>query len=109
MKYFSAIITLILLNFSLVITILYFGGATRLIEEENEFLEYQIINYKEKLSINEIEYNLHTSYSYLVDLQKIYLDNEKNNFATDKRISFNNFINNSLMNVYEANSDLLSK
>ena len=100
MKYFSAIITLSLLNIVTIISLLYFANATRHMQKENALLKNNINFIKEQININEIEYSLYSSYEYLKKLQGIYFNINDNAHST-KRINFN-FIKNKNIKDYHT-------
>ena len=99
MKYYSAIISLFILNIFVVISLLYFANITRSIEKENYFLKKKINYIKDQININEIEYSIYSSYEYLQKLQKIYLA-EKNKNNLNERISYFDLKNNDVKNLY---------
>ena len=105
MKYFTTIMTLIFLNIFAVISLLYFGDISRKIEKKNKQLILEISEYQEQLEINEVEFNLYNNYSYLKQLQNIYFDFEIKNSLGQNRVSFKDFQNRELANVYKVNSN----
>ena len=105
MKYLTTITTLVALNIFAVIALIYFGNNSRLIEEENRQLKFEILQYSEQLKINEVEYNLYNNYSYLKKLQKIYTNTEKINLLSGNRIFLKDFENRELKNVYFISSN----
>ena len=105
MKYFAAIVTLITLNIFVVITLLYFGSLSKLTEQKNKQLEFEILKYNKQLKINEVEYSLYNNLSYLKKLQEIYFDVETKNLSKYNRISLQDFENSDLKNVYRVSSN----
>ncbi len=99
MKYYSAIISLFSLSFFAVISLLYLANISKVIENENLILKKKIKLTKEQININEIEYSLYNSYDYLQKMQKIYFT-QTNNDNINKRISFLEFKNKNLENLY---------
>ena len=99
MKYYSAILSLVILSFFSVIFLLYFANLTRNIEKENLSLLKDIKYFEEQININEIEYSLYDNYEYLQKMQNIYFDKSEI-INLEKRISFNDFINKNLSNFY---------
>lgn len=97
MKYSKAISPFIILSVIVIILLLYFKNLTREIEKENNALINQINLTKEQLNINEIEFSIYNSYEYLSQMQKLYFK-ETNTNNLDKRISFNDLVNNNLNN-----------
>ena len=104
MRYFSAISSLILLNFLTVLFLLYLGNVSRNTEKQNYTLEKKINFLNDQISINEIELNLYTSYDYLKKLHKIYFDNEKSESFSSKRLSFKDIQKDSLENIYTVST-----
>tara|TARA_Y100000590_G_C14810063_1_gene672226 strand:+ start:53 stop:379 length:327 start_codon:yes stop_codon:yes gene_type:complete len=104
MKYISVIFSLILLNILAIITLLYFGNKTRLIEEANNKIQSEINYYNDQIKINEVEFSLHNNYLYLKNLQKIYLDISVDDLNENVRISYSDFINNESINLYKVSS-----
>jgi|TARA_B110000438_G_scaffold204558_1_gene196272 hypothetical protein len=99
MKYYSAIISLFFLSFISVMASLYLGNASSKIEKDTNLLQKEISLIRDQVNINEIEYNLFTSYDYLKKLQKIYfIENEIN--SLNNRVSFNDLQNTSIKNLY---------
>ena len=78
------------MSFLSVISLLYLGSISRVIEKENIALRQQINFIKSQVNINEIEYSLYNSYDYLKKLQKIYLEDTNSNFI-NQRISYKYF------------------
>jgi hypothetical protein len=99
MKYNSAIISLFTLSVFAIVTLLYLGNLSRKIEKENIVLKEKINFIQDQININEIEYNLLSSYNYLKKLQLIYFD-DKNIYSLDNRISFNNLKKKNIKNIY---------
>ena len=87
MKYYSTIIFSFLLSFLFIIVLLYLGNISREIEKNNITLKEKINFIQDQIDINEIEYSLFISYTYLKKLQKIYF-NEENVSSLNNRISF---------------------
>ena len=87
------------MSFLSVISLLYLGSISRVIEKENIALRQQINFIKSQVNINEIEYSLYNSYDYLKKLQKIYLNEQVNN-SLDNRISFYNLKKYNINNLY---------
>ena len=87
MKYYSPIIFLFLFSFLSIISLLYLGNISREIEKNNTTLKEKIIFIQDQIDINEIEYSLFNSYTYLKKLQKIYFNEEDVNLLNN-RISF---------------------
>ena len=105
MKYLTTITTLVALNIFAVIALIYFGNNSRLIEEENRQLKFEILQNYEQLKINEVEYNLYNNYSYLKKLQKIYFDANTENLYENNFISLKDFNNAELKNTYMVSSN----
>ena len=99
MKYFSVITSLFILNIFVVVSLLYFANLTRSIEKENYILKNKISHIKDQININEIEYNIYSSYEYLQKLHKIYFV-EKNKNNLNERISYFDIKNNDIKNLY---------
>ena len=99
MKYYSAIFFLLLLSFFSVISLLFIGNSTREIERENNILREKINLTSDQININEIEYSLFNSYGYLEKLNKIYFKEHEKDFINN-RISFNDFENSNLENLF---------
>ena len=87
MKYYNAIIFSFLLSFLSIIALLYLGNISREIEKNNITLKEKINFIQDQIDINEIEYSLFISYTYLKKLQKIYF-NVENVSSLNNRISF---------------------
>ncbi len=87
------------MSFLSVISLLYLGSISRVIEKENIVLKQQINFIQDQVSINELEYSLYNSYDYLKKLQKIYL-NEKVSNSLDNRVSFYNLKEYNIDNLY---------
>ena len=102
MKYFTAIITLIFLNFFTIIGVLYIGSNSSLIQQENEKLINNIMKEKEQLKINEVEYSYHNNFLYIKKLYNIYYDFDPNKIISNKRLTLNDFQNNKVKNVYQV-------
>ena len=100
MRYLSAIFSLIGLNILAVLSLLYLGNVSRIIEKQNYTLEKKINFTNDQISINEIELNLYTSYEYLKKLHKIYFDSEQIESFSIKRLSFNDIKKKKLKNIY---------
>ena len=100
MKYLTAIATLLVLNIISVISLLYFSGISKEIEKENKILEMQILKFNEQLKINEVEFTLHSRYSYLKKLQKIYFDIDNIDLLKNTRINLIDFEKKDLRNIY---------
>ena len=87
------------MSFLSVISLLYLGSISRVIEKENIALRQQINFIKGQVNINEIEYSLYNSYDYLKKLQKIYLIEKVSN-SLDNRVSFYNLKKYNINNIY---------
>ena len=105
MKYFTAIATLLGLNLVSVITLLYFSGISKEIENENKILEMQISKFSKQLKINEVEFTLHSRPSYLKKLQKIYFDTDNMDSFENTRINLIDFEKKELRNIYMVSSN----
>ena len=101
MKYYSTTILFFALSFFSIISLLSLGNLSREIEKENIALKEKIIFIQDQININEIEYNLVNSYSYLKKLQKIYFD-ETNINSQKNRISFNHFKKKNIENIFNV-------
>ena len=73
MKYYTMGFILFVFNFGAILILLYFGGLTRQVEKDIDILISKIDNLNDKIQVNELEYVVHTSPSYLKKLEKIYL------------------------------------
>ena len=80
-------------------TSLYLGKASSEIEKDSESLQQKISLITDQVNINEVEYNLFTSYYYLIKLQKIYFNKNEIN-SLNNRVSFNDLKNINLENFY---------
>ena len=78
MKYLTTIGVLIFLNIFCVISLIYFGSQSGLIEDQNKKLKIKIFNLKEQIVINKVELNVHQNYDYLKKLENIYFDQNQN-------------------------------
>ena len=103
MKYFTTLLTLILLNIFTIAALLYFGNNSRLIEEENKKILSKISKQYDQLKINEVEYNVHSSYNYLLKLQEIYLDENNVNLVINNRLNIKDLEKSELMKIYRIN------
>ena len=103
MKYFTTLLTLILLNIFTIAALLYFGNNSRLIEEENKKILSKISKQYDQLKINEVEYNVHSSYNYLLKLQEIYLDENNVNLIKNNRLNIKDLEKSELMKIYRIN------
>ena len=72
MKYLTAITSLIIINLLAITFLLYFGNLTRSIEDQNDKLSKEISLLENQLKINEVEYTMHSNYSYLKRLKNIF-------------------------------------
>lgn len=99
MKYYSAIISLIVLSLFSLVSLLYFANITRNIERENNSLSENIKYLEDQININEIEYSLYNNYEYLQKMQSIYFEKSEV-IHLEKRISFNNFKKKSIEDFY---------
>ena len=98
-NYSKSILPFFILSIFIVILTLHFANITRKIEKENYNLKINIIKIEDQININEIEYSLYNSYEYLDKLKKIYFENS-NNQNYDNRITFSDFQNIDLQNLY---------
>ena len=105
MKYFSAILTLIILDVIAVVTLLYFGSITRKIEHQNNILKTEITNFRYQLKINEVEYSLHNTYSYLKQLEDIYFDDTEIKNLSLSFVSFSDFEKNNIVDIYKISTN----
>ena len=101
MKYINAIVTLFVLSFFSIISLLYVSSISRDIEKENFNLNKKINHIIEQININEVEYSLYTNYEYLKKIQKIYL-NIIDNKNFNNRFSYNNLKNKNIQNFYKV-------
>jgi hypothetical protein len=104
MKYYSLITGFFILSFLAIISLLYFANITRNLEKENLVLVNDIKYINDQININEIEFNLYTSYDYLKKMQKIYFEESdtfnSEYFLKDNRVTFNKFINDYNKDLY---------
>ena len=105
MKYLTAITSLIIINLLAIAFLLYFGNLTRSIEDQNDKLSKEISLLENQLKINEVEYTMHSNYSYLKRLKNIYFESENKNFSNNNRLTLGDFKNKGLQNVYKVNSN----
>ena len=101
MKYYGAIIFLLILSFFSVMSLRFIGNAAREIQRENIALKSQINFTVEQININEIEYSLFNSYEYLEKLHNVYFSENKKEFINN-RISFYDFKNNNTENFFKV-------
>ena len=100
MRYYSTIVSLLILSFLTTSSLLYFANITRSIEKENLALKEQIEYFEDQININEIEFNLYNSYDYLQKMQKIYFAQSKNN-NLDSRINYHDLHKENVENFYQ--------
>ena len=100
MKYYSTIASLVFLNLITVFFLMYFSNISKQLEIDNKKISKRIQFVTEDLRINELEFITHNNYSYLLKLQKIYLDDNSQNNSHNSRISFNHFKNKYIQNIY---------
>ena len=100
MKYYSTIATLIFFNLIAVFFLMYFSNISKQVGKDNEKLSKEIQLVKENLRINELEFITHNNYSYLLRLQKIYLDYNLQNNSYNSRISFNHFKDKYIQDIH---------
>ena len=99
MRYYSAIIFLLVSSIFSVLLLLYFANITKNIEKENSILLSKIEKLEDQININEIEFSYYNSYEYLIKMHKIYFKIvEENNL--NKRISFHDFKKQNLENLH---------
>lgn len=101
MKYYRTLISLFILNISAIFFLLYFANISRQIENQNYDLTKEINYIENQININEIEFSLYNSYDYLEKLHKVYFNNFKNDNSS-KRISYYDFQNKNLQNLYNV-------
>mgnify|MGYP006125685573 CR=1 FL=1 len=101
MKYYRTLISIFVLNILAIFFLLYFANISRQIENQNYKLTKEISYFENQININEIEYSLYNSYNYLEKLHKIYFNNFKSNNSV-KRISYYDFQNKNLQNLYNV-------
>ena len=99
MRYYSAIIFLLVSSIFSVLLLLYFANITRNIEKENFVLLSKIKKIEDQININEIEFSYYNSYEYLIKMKKIYFAIPKEN-NLNKRISFYNFKKQNLESLH---------
>ena len=99
MRYYNAILSLIILNILTVLFLLYMGNVSRKIEKQNYNLEKTINFFNNQININEIEFSLYHNYNYLKKLQKIYFDNEKLEIFSNQRLSYNDILRKNIKNI----------
>ena len=99
MRYYSAIIFLLISSIFSVLLLLYFANITRNIEKENLVLISKIKKLEDQININEIEFSYYNSYEYLIKMHKIYFEiSEEKNF--NNRISFHDFKKLNIENLH---------
>ena len=109
MKYTKHIVFLISINLIVVLISIFVGNITREIEINNKKLKQNIINEKDQLIINKVEFSLHNNPNYLKKLHKIYFSIDEQ-FSQNKIISFSEILNKKgnnfiLVNIKSKKSD----
>ena len=100
MRYLSTIFSLIGLNILAVLSLLYLGNVSRIIEKQNYTLEKKINFINDQIRINEIEFSLYHNYGYLKKLHKVYFDGEQFESFSNKRLSFVDIQKKNFKNIY---------
>ena len=86
MRYTKQIIFLLFLNLIIVLLSIFIGNYTRQLELVNNKLKQSIENETEQLTVNSLEYSLHSSPIYLKKLHSLYFSYEED-FPKNKIIS----------------------
>ena len=97
------------MNLIIVLTSIFVGNLTRKIELNNKQIKQNIINEKDQLIINRVEFSLHNNPNYLEKLHKIYFSIDEN-FSQNQIISFSEILNEKdnnfiLVNIKSKKSD----
>ena len=97
------------MNLIIVLTSIFVGNLTRKIELNNKQIKQNIINEKDQLIINKVEFSLHNNPNYLKKLHKIYFSIDEN-FSQNQIISFSEILNEKdnnfiLVNIKSKKSD----
>ena len=72
MKYSKQILVLLILNFFIALLMIFVAQKTRKIELSNKYLKKEIINIKEEIIVNEIEFAFHNNGKYLKKIHSLY-------------------------------------
>ena len=102
MRYYSTIALLIFFNLITVFFLMYFSNISKQLEIDNKRLSQKIKIVKEDLKVNELEFITHNNYTYLLKLQKIYLDINFQNTSPNSRITFNHFKDKYIQNIHSV-------
>tara|TARA_B100000029_G_C16888656_1_gene709502 strand:- start:229 stop:552 length:324 start_codon:yes stop_codon:yes gene_type:complete len=103
MKYFTATLCFFALSAFAASLNLYYGNLTNKIEKDIEITKKEITNLKEKITINELEFTVHTNINYLEELKNIYLSEYENEFNSRNIISLSDLKNKDFKNIYKVN------
>ena len=110
MKYTRYIVFFLFINLIIVFLSIFIGNLSRKTELINNLIQEEIINYKEQLKINKIEFSFYNNPDYLKKLHNIYFSLEEDKIET-KVVSIIKFLNipgDSLILV-DLKSDLNAK